>query len=393
MESGVLQVLITFRVLWLALAIAPALVFAGSKTNGQCTLVLPVSKTATDVLSTGRIRTTSTAVQPLDDTFCIADPEHTLICQGVDKPARIRIPGKDGDTLNVSATGSVCSARPSKTSTPSWKEDVMVTGESITGMEGLMLPDIPAITAWEIHCRDLVKKEPPDTPLTEADDQGSDSQVQVVDVAFVSKSRGQHNTTCGCGKHFDTVSLLKSHRNSSSESLCKGRKNTICGCGKNFNTVNQFYAHRYSSSDSLCKGRKNTSCGCGKNFNTACQLMSHRYSSSENLCKGDLNTSCGCGKNFDTIAQLLTHRKSSSDSLCKGDWNTTCGCGKNFDTVNRLAGHRKSSSASLCNGGWNTSCGCGKSFVTVNQFFAHRKSSNDTRCKSKRSKKKGGVNS
>ncbi len=96
-----LQVLIAFRSLWLALSIAPVLVFAGSKTNGQCTLVLPVSKTVADVLSTGRIRTTSTAVQPLDDTFCIAGPEHALVCQGVDKPAVKRSWRMDETTIKI----------------------------------------------------------------------------------------------------------------------------------------------------------------------------------------------------------------------------------------------------------------------------------------------------
>ncbi len=133
---------------------------------------------------------------------------------------------------------------------------MIVTGESITGLEGLMLPDIPAIKSWEIHCRDTVKKEPPDTPSTEADDQGSDSPVQVIDIASVSTSRGQRNTICGCGKNFDTVSLLMSHRKSSSKSHCKGDLNTTCGCGKNFNTVIQLLTHRKSGSDTRCKSKR-----------------------------------------------------------------------------------------------------------------------------------------
>ncbi len=209
------------RTLGLVLVIAPVLVFAGSNTKGQSTLVLSVRKMATDVFSTGRIRTTSTAAQPLDDTVCIVDPEHALVCQGVGKPARVRIPRKDGDALNVSVKGSVCSARPRKTSTPSWKDDVIVTGESITGLEGVMLPDIPAITAWEIHCQD--KKEASAFPSTETDDQGYDSPVQVVDITSVSTSLEQQNTSCVCGKIFDTVNQLTAHRRGSRDTRCKLR--------------------------------------------------------------------------------------------------------------------------------------------------------------------------
>ncbi len=120
--------------------------------------MLPVSEEVTDILSTGRIHTASPAVQPMSDTFCVAGPEHAPVCQGVDKPARVRIPRQVGDVLNVSAKGSVCSATPGKTAPPSWEDDVMVTGESIIGLEELMLPDNPDIRAWEIHCRSIVKK-------------------------------------------------------------------------------------------------------------------------------------------------------------------------------------------------------------------------------------------
>ncbi len=156
-----LEPLITCRALWLALAIAPALVFGtGLKTKGHCTLVLPVSEEVTDILSTGRIHTASPAVQPMGDTFCVAGPEHALVCRGVDKPARVRIPRQGGDALNVRAKGSVCSVTSDKTATPSWDDDVMVTGDSVLGLEELMLPDNPDIRAWEIHCRSIVKKEP-----------------------------------------------------------------------------------------------------------------------------------------------------------------------------------------------------------------------------------------
>ncbi len=37
---------------------------------------------------------------------------------------------------------------------------------------------------------------------------------------------------------------------------CKGDLNTTCGCGKNFDTVNQFKAHRYSSSDTRGKSKR-----------------------------------------------------------------------------------------------------------------------------------------
>ncbi len=223
-----LQPLITFRALWLALVIAPALVFGtGLKTKGHCTLVLPVSKEEVDILSTGRIRTTSPAVQSMGDTFCVAGPEHALVCQGVDKPARVRIPVQVGDALNVSAKGSICSVTPGKSSTPSWgDDDVIVTGDSVLGLEELMLPDNPDIRAWEIHCRSIVKKEPSesDTPSTEADDQGYDSPIGDIEIASVSTPRGQPNTTCSCGLHFDTASLLSSHRQGSSNSLCKGKR-------------------------------------------------------------------------------------------------------------------------------------------------------------------------
>ncbi len=203
-----LQPLMTSRVLWLALAIAPALVFgAGLKTKGHCTLVLPVSEEVTDILSTGRIHTTSPAVQPMGDTFCVAGPEQALACQGVDKPARVRIPRQVGDALNVRAKGSVCFATSDQTATPSWDDDVIVTGDSVLGLEELMLPDNPDIRAWGIHCRSIVKKEPSesDTPSTEVHDQGYDSPIGDIEIASVSTPRGQRNTTCGCGLHFDTA--------------------------------------------------------------------------------------------------------------------------------------------------------------------------------------------
>ncbi len=214
-----LKPLIAFRALWLALAVAPPLVFGtGLKTKGHCTLVLPVSAEVTDILSTGRIHTTSPAVQPMGDTFCVAGPEHALVCQGVDKPARVRIPGQVGDALNVRAKGSVCSVTPGKSSIPSWEDDVIVTGDSVLGLEELMLPDNPDIRAWEIHCRSLVKKEPSesDTPSTEADDQGYDSPIGDIEIASVSTPRGQGYTTCGRGQNFATMSLLNSHRRGSS---------------------------------------------------------------------------------------------------------------------------------------------------------------------------------
>ncbi len=162
----------------------------------------------------------------MGDTFCVAGPEHTQVCQGVDKPARAMTTRQVGDALNVSAKGSVCSVTPGKSSIPSWDDDVTVTGDSVLGLEELMLPDNPDIRAWEIHCRRIVKKEPSesDTPSTEADDQGYDSPIGDIETASVSTPGGQRNTTCGRGQNFTTMSLLKSHRRFSSNSLCKSKR-------------------------------------------------------------------------------------------------------------------------------------------------------------------------
>ncbi|WP_230460034.1 hypothetical protein, partial [Sansalvadorimonas verongulae] len=80
----------------------------------SCTLVVPTGEGEADIISTGRIRTSSPAAQPLNDTFCVLGPENNLICQGVGSPSRIRLPCQGKEALGLIAEGSTCSASPNK---------------------------------------------------------------------------------------------------------------------------------------------------------------------------------------------------------------------------------------------------------------------------------------
>ncbi|WP_196221045.1 hypothetical protein, partial [Sansalvadorimonas verongulae] len=105
----------------LILTVAPAIVTdAGiDKQVISCTLVVPTGEGEADIISTGRIRTSSPVVQPLDDTFCVPDPENSLLCQGDGSPSRITLPRQDKETLGLIAEGSTCTAAPSKVDSPS----------------------------------------------------------------------------------------------------------------------------------------------------------------------------------------------------------------------------------------------------------------------------------
>ncbi|WP_230459996.1 hypothetical protein, partial [Sansalvadorimonas verongulae] len=95
------------------------------KPVSSCTLVLPSDDGETDIISTGRIRTSSPTVQPLDDTFCVPYPENTLLCQGIGSQSRIRLPCQNNDPFGLIVEGSTCSAIPSKVDSPSATDDVI----------------------------------------------------------------------------------------------------------------------------------------------------------------------------------------------------------------------------------------------------------------------------
>ncbi|WP_230460039.1 hypothetical protein, partial [Sansalvadorimonas verongulae] len=96
------------------MTVAPAIVVdAGTdKQVSSCTLVLPSGEAG--IISTGRIRTSSPTVQPLDDTFCVSGPENSLVCRGVGSPSRIRLSRQDKETLGLRAEAT---------------DDVIITGE------------------------------------------------------------------------------------------------------------------------------------------------------------------------------------------------------------------------------------------------------------------------
>ena len=325
-----MQQRIKSRTLWFVMTVFPAfLLNAGTKDKSHSTLVLPASEEQTDILSTGPVRTTSPVVQPLDDTFCVAGSDNTLLCQGVDSPARIRLPRED--KLSVHADGSVCTAIPGKAPARSeqGEGDVIFTGESISGLEELMLPSDPEINAWLIQCRKDVKTEPSDTDTDpgEGDDQGYDSPVLDIEISSENwyestpRCKGKQNTTCACGQSFGSVRLLNSHRQASTDARCKGKQNTTCACGQSFDSASLLYSHHQGSTDARCKGKQNTTCACGESFDSASLLKSHRRGSTDTRCKGKLNTTCACGQSFDSASLLTSHRLASTDERCKGKLN------------------------------------------------------------------------
>ncbi|WP_230460327.1 hypothetical protein, partial [Sansalvadorimonas verongulae] len=204
--------------LWLILTAAPAIVVDAStdKQVSSCTLILPSVEGGADIISTSRIRTSSPVVQPLNDTFCVSAPENSLICQGVGSPSRIRLPRQDKESLRLIAESSTCSATPGKAHSPSAADGIVITGEYV---DGLPLPFRSDINAWEIHCRNVVKKE-----VEEADETASsvlsdfDYDSSALEVEILSQNekgavyRGKRNTTCLCGTTFASVKLLRSHR-------------------------------------------------------------------------------------------------------------------------------------------------------------------------------------
>ncbi|MTI11879.1 hypothetical protein [Sansalvadorimonas verongulae] len=125
--------------LWLILTVAPAVVDAGTdKQVSSCTLVLPSGEREADIITTGRIRTLSPVVQPLDDTFCVSGPENSLVCQGGGSLSRIRLSRKDKGILGLIAEGSTCSVMSSKVHSPPATDDVIITGEFVDGFRCLL---------------------------------------------------------------------------------------------------------------------------------------------------------------------------------------------------------------------------------------------------------------
>ncbi|WP_230460003.1 hypothetical protein, partial [Sansalvadorimonas verongulae] len=160
---------------------------------------MPSGEGEADIISTGRIRTSLNAVQPLDDTFCVSGPENNLVCQGVGSPSRIRLSRQDKEPLELIAEGSACSATPSKGHSPPATDDAVITGEFV---DGFPLPFNSDIHAWEIHCRKVVKQEIEDvyeTASTVPGDLDYDSPIPEVEVlgqnAKETVRRRKRNTT------------------------------------------------------------------------------------------------------------------------------------------------------------------------------------------------------
>ncbi len=372
----------------LALAPAPALLLGANtkrvnhKPNSQCTLVLPADEEQTDILSTDSISTTSSAVQPLNDTYCIAGSGDVLICQGIDKPTSVRLSG--ADELNVLVEGSVCFTTYDTSLAPSEKDDRNVTDESTSVLEEVVEPVGLGLDCedWNINWHQTIKTEPSDTASTESDGQeynalnlGAEVEVSSVgeqvlmlrtrektvytDVReFVSSSKpgfqrpnskktGRRcgvNITCqGCGREFISVSKRTAHCRGSHDPGCKGKLNTTCkGCRTEFKSVSDLESHCRRSSDPGCKGGRNTTCQCGKIFDTVNQFKGHCYKSTSPCCRGGRNTNCKCGLTFKSAAELYIHRRRSKSSVCKGKLTTAVGVfGQEFTTASQLKKHSK----------------------------------------------------
>ncbi|WP_230460080.1 hypothetical protein, partial [Sansalvadorimonas verongulae] len=148
--------------------------------------------------------------------------ENSHVCQGVESPARIRLPCQGKETLELIAESSICSETPSK----------------VHSVDRLSLPFNSGFKAGEIYCRKVGKQEAEEvykTSSTVPGDLNCDSPSPEVEILSQDEKeavcRGKRNTTCPCGLIFDTVNQLKFHRRVSSDVRCKRQQTKKNGGG------------------------------------------------------------------------------------------------------------------------------------------------------------------
>lgn len=163
------------------------------------------------------------------------------------------------------------------------------------------------------------------------------------------KSSNEEETTCFCGKKYDSVMAMQRHKSRSHD-----KKFNCPKCSHVTNTNQNLKIH-------MLKHNKSIPCTkCEKEFATEDRLISHMK---QHVALEDLI--CSCKKKFKSLLALQFHKKQVSRSLLNENHKAECRyCQRTFDSIHEMRKHRKQHEKLICD------C-CDLKFVSKTKLQVH----------------------